>query len=124
MIGYSPMTSDGRFSMSSYPRSELSRTDSFASSLREQSMRATVHRTNSDNLTDRTTTGNDEDSPLKVMRQNLTRKLTGDTQKWTGKEGQGSGQGNGHVQGDEVGIGDDADERYVVPFINPAKNVD
>ena len=110
MIGHSPMTSDHRFSMSSYPRSELSRSDSFASSLREQAIRA--QRPNTDILAEDRET-RDDDSPLRVMRQNLTRRLTGDTQRGKSKEG----QGNGHVQGIEGG--EDTDERYAIPSTMP-----
>ena len=68
---------DARSSMASYPRSELSRTDSFASSLREQAER------NGQGQAHPVFEGAAEgdDSALKTMRQNLTRRFTAETQR-------------------------------------------
>ena len=68
---------DARSSMASYPRSELSRTDSFASSLREQAERDVQDQAHP--ISEGAAEG--DDSALKTMRQNLTRRFTAETQR-------------------------------------------
>ena len=73
---------DPRSSITSYSRSELSRTDSFASSLREQFVR----NGHSEAPPTPEADVDAEDSALKTMRQNFTRRFTSETQKLRRKD--------------------------------------
>ena len=137
----SPLSSgDPRLSMSSYPRSELSRTNSFASSLREHALRSGAPAHPSGSLSESQSLtedpkgerdggggGNgdgDGDGPLKVLRQNLHRRLTTETQKWKGREGGQRGPGHAEGAGQGQGAeGEDADERYVFLVERPSPKV-
>ena len=95
----SPVGDVSRSSITSAPRSDLSRTDSFASSLRNLSN----GNANSQSNSIRESEADGDDNALRTMRQNISRRFTSETQRPRRKDTGGNGI-------------EDSDDRYVHPL--------